>query len=575
MPDAPAAVAQSPQPMGATRPGARATTDGGHRPWWREAVFYEVYLRSFADSDGDGEGDLNGVRAKLTYLADLGVDAIWIAPWFPSPMADGGYDVSDYRDIDARYGSLEDANALLVEARERGIRVIIDMVANHTSEQHPWFQAALTAPEGSPERERYLFVDGKGSDGREPPNNWISAFGGPAWSRTTNPDGTPGQWYMHTFAPQQPDLNWSNNQVRTDFDDILRFWFERGVDGIRVDAAPGFAKAPGLPDADYGGDVRFITSHWVGNPHWDIDEVHDIFKHWRRLVDEYDGDRLLVAEAIVNGPERLARYLGADGMHTAFNFDFLKAPWGAALRQVIDETLRALAPVGAPATWVLGSHDEVRLATRYGRAKSSSELGASPEIASDLELGTRRLRAAALLMLALPGTAFIYQGDELALPSVDDIPNERLQDPIWERSGNKERGRDACRVPLPWSGDAPPFGFSPEEAESEPWLPQPGSWVDLTVESQSLDPDSTLNLYRRALRLRHEIPALRSGDFAWRESPDSVLDFDRGPRLRCVVNLSGEPIDIDPDWDVLVSSVPLVENLLPHDAATWIAPRRA
>jgi len=349
----------------------------------------------------------------------------------------------------------------------------------------------------------------RGPDGSLPPNNWICAFGGSAWERITEPDGSPGQWYLHTFAPEQPDLNWDNEQVRDDFDDILRFWFDHGVDGIRVDAAPAFSKTSGLPDADYGGDMRFRSGEWVGNPHWDIDAVHAIFKRWRRVADSYDGDRVLVAEAVVAGPERLVRYLAPDEIHTAFNFEFLKVPWDAGLRHVIDETRAVLAPVGAPATWVLGSHDELRLASRYGREDSSSAIGSSPDIPSDIELGTRRLRAAALLMFALPGTAYVFQGDEIALPSVDDIPEDRLKDPLWERSGHTVRGRDACRVPLPWSGDAPPYGFSPDGARAEPWLPQPSSWADLTVEAQSADPGSTLTLHRRALRLRHEIPALR------------------------------------------------------------------
>jgi len=549
------------------------STGEGHREWWRDAVVYEVYPRSFLDTDGDGEGDLNGLRARLDYLADLGVDAVWIAPWFPSPMADGGYDVSDYCAIDPRYGTLEDAVALIAEAHERGLKVIIDMVANHTSEEHPWFRAALAAPAGSPERDRFIFRDGTGPDGSLPPNNWICAFGGSAWERITEPDGSPGQWYLHTFAPEQPDLNWDNERVREEFDHILRFWFDHGVDGIRVDAAPAFSKTSGLPDADYGGDMRFRSGEWVGNPHWDIDAVHAIFKRWRRVADSYDGDRVLVAEAVVAGPERLVRYLAPDEIHTAFNFEFLKVPWDAGLRHVIDETRAVLAPVGAPATWVLGSHDELRLASRYGREDSSSAIGSSPDIPSDIELGTRRLRAAALLMLALPGTAYVFQGDEVALPSVDDIPEDRLQDPLWERSGHTVRGRDACRVPLPWSGDAPPYGFSPDGARAEPWLPQPSSWADLTVEAQSADPGSTLNLHRRALRLRHVIPALRSDAFAWRESPEAVLDFERGPSLRCVVNLSGAPVDLDPEWEVLLSSVPLDGALLPHDAAAWLAPR--
>jgi alpha-glucosidase len=554
--------------------GAVGEPDGdSSREWWRDAVIYEVYLRSFLDSNGDGEGDLKGLRSRLDYFADLNVDAVWITPWYPSPMADGGYDVTDYCDIDPRYGSLQDAVTFITEAHERGIRVIIDMVANHTSQEHPWFRAALAAPAGSAERDRFIFREGKGPDGSLPPNNWISAFGGSAWARVSEPDGTPGQWYLHSFAPEQPDLNWDDEQVREKFDAILRFWFERGVDGIRIDAAPAFAKTPGLPDADYGDDLRFLSGEWVGNPHWDVDAVHTIFKRWRQVADEYDGDRVLVAEAVVAGPERLARYLAPDEIHTAFNFEFLKVPWDAGLRGVIDATREALAPVGAPATWVLGSHDELRLTTRYGREDSSSGRGASADIPSDLELGTRRLRAAALLMFALPGTAYLFQGDELALPSVDDIPEPRLQDPIWERSAHTVRGRDACRVPLPWNGGKPPFGFSPDDATTEPWLPQPRSWATLTVEAQRADRDSTLNLHRRALRLRRELPALRTDSFAWRESPQDILDFQRGPSMRCVVNLSGEPTAIDADWDVLVSSVALDGALLPPDSAVWLRPR--
>ncbi len=570
-PDAtPPAAAPSGPAAAAAGPAAR----GDHRPWWRDAVVYEIYPRSFADANGDGEGDLAGLRGRLDYLADLGVDAVWIAPWFPSPMADGGYDVEDYRDIDPRYGTLDDAVELIAEAHARGIKVIIDMVANHTSDRHPWFRAALAAGAGSNERERYIFRPGSGSDGSRPPNNWISAFGGSAWTRVTEPGGEPGEWYLHTFAEEQPDLDWGNETVRADFDAILRFWFDRGVDGIRVDAAPAFYKTPGLPDADYQGDPRFRSGEWVGNPHWDVDGVHAIFKRWRRVADEYDGDRVLVAEAVVANPSRLVRYLAPDEIQTAFNFEFLKVPWDAGLRDVIDETLAILAPVGAPATWVLGSHDELRLATRYGREDSSSEIGASRDIPSDEALGTRRLRAAALLTLALPGTAYIYQGDELALTSVDDIPDDRLQDPIWERSGHTTLGRDACRVPIPWSGDAPPFGFSPDGAASEPWLPQPESWADLTVDRQLQDPDSTLNLHRRALRARRELPGLRSDAFAWRPSRPDVLDFERGPDVRCVVNMSDTPVELDDDWHVVVSSIALEGDRLPTDASAWLVPRQ-
>jgi alpha-glucosidase len=538
-------------------------------PWWRDAVIYEVYLRSFADSDGDGNGDLPGLRGRLPYLADLGVDAIWISPWYPSPFADGGYDVSDYRDIHPMFGTLADADAVLADAHAAGIRVIIDLVVNHSSDQHRWFQEALRAAPGSRERDRYFFRDGRGAAGELPPNNWISAFGGPAWTRLADADGRPGQWYLHLFAPEQPDLNWSNADVLDDFDDVLRFWLDRGVDGVRIDAAPALAKAEGLPDADYGDIPLFVTGEWEGNPHWDVDEVHDVLRRWRHISDSYPGDRVLVAEAIVKGAERLSRYLRPDEMHTAFNFQFLKAPWAPALRDLIDDSIAAMAAVHAPATWVLGSHDETRLVTRYGRRVTGARHIADEQGApSDLALGRRRARAALLLMLALPGGAYIYQGDELGLPDVEDIPEELLQDPIWERSGRTVRGRDGCRVPLPWSGQEPPFGFTTDGVR--PWLPQPSQWRDLSVEAQSKDPESMLSMYRTALRIRHEEPAFHSGALAWRGGPGPVLDLERGGGVRCVVNLGPDAVALEPDAELLMTSARLDGPTLPADTAAWL-----
>ena len=545
-------------------------TEPSPAAWWRHAVIYEVYPRSFADGNGDGDGDLPGLRARLGHLADLGVDGLWIAPWYPSPLADGGYDVSDFQNIHPMFGTLADADALIGEAHAAGLRVIVDLVPNHTSDRHPWFRAALRAGPGSRERARYLFRDGRGPDGAEPPNNWISAFGGSAWTRVTEPDGTPGQWYLHEFAEQQPDLNWTEPEVLDAFDDVLRFWFDRGVDGLRVDAAPALAKAPGLPDADYGPDPRFVSVEWVDNPHWDVDGVHSIFRRWRALADGYAGQRIFVAEAVVSSAERLRRYLRPDEMHTAFNFAFLKSAWSApALRGVVDETLEALGAAGVPATWVLSSHDEVRVVTRYGRPTTSSAHFAdgAGEI-SDPELGRRRARAAALLMLALPGGAYVYQGEELGLPEVADLPDEMLQDPVFRRSGATMRGRDGCRVPLPWSGDRPPFGFCPQGVR--PWLPQPEDWAALSVAAQDADPDSVLWLYRNALRLRRETPDLCSDRFRWHESPDGVLAFERGPSVRCVVNISGAPVPLDAALDVMLSSVPIEAGTLPPDAAVWL-----
>ncbi len=557
-------AAPAPSSSSATRTDAA----GQVRPWWRDAVIYEIYPRSFADGNGDGEGDLVGAAQRLPYLADLGVDAVWVAPWFPSPMADGGYDVTDYCDIHPLFGRLADAEAFITVAHDNGIRVVIDMVANHTSVEHPWFAAALAAGPGSAQRDRYFFRDGRGERGDEPPNNWMSAFGGSAWERITEPDGSPGQWYLHMFAPEQPDLNWSNDSVLQEFDAVLRFWFDRGIDGIRVDAAPAFAKRAGLPDADYGGEDLFLASDWVDNPHWDIDEVHDILRRWRAIGDEYDGDRMFIAEAVTNGPERLAMYLRPDEMHAAFNFPFLKAAWDARMRAVISDSLAAMAPVGASATWVLASHDETRLVTRYGRERTGARHIADDQGKPwDLATGTRRARAAALLLLALPGSAYVYQGEELGLPEIEDIPEDLLQDPLWPRSGYTIRGRDGCRVPLPWEGDAPPYGFTQPGVSM--WLPQPATWGPLTVEAQEHDPASMLSLYKEAIRIRRELPGFHGDDLEWRDALDGVLDFVRGGSVRCVVNMTDDPVTIDPDRVLIVSS-PLEDGALTRDTAAWL-----
>ena len=546
-------------------------------PWWRSAVIYQVYPRSFADGSGDGVGDLAGVRAGLGYLADLGVDAIWLSPWYPSPQADAGYDVADYRDIDPLFGTLAEAEALIDEAHEAGIRTIIDIIPNHVSAEHPWITAALAAAPGSPERDLFWFRPGRGENGDEPPNGWLSNFGGRTWSRTTNADGTPGDWYLHLFAPEQPDLNWENPKVREEFEDVLRFWLDRGVDGIRIDSAAMLVKDPSLPEVPGGGPASTIDDATLaGHPYVDRDEVHEIYRGWRRVTDAYDGDRALIGEVWLPDRERFTAYLRPDELHTAFNFDFLSCPWDARrLRACIDGTMDAHALVGAPATWVLSNHDVTRHVTRYGREDSSFDFNnrqnGNPV---DLALGERRARAAILLSLALPGSAYLYQGEELGLWEVEDIPYELRRDPMFHRSGHADAGRDGCRVPLPWSGDEPPFGFSPAGAAASPWLPQPEDWKDRTVQAQLGDPLSMLELYRAALGLRRAEGVLGDGPMRWLPSDDAVLAFarerDGAEPLLCVVNLGAATVPLPAHRGVLVSSRPLDGDTLPGDTAAWL-----
>ncbi|GII55582.1 alpha-glucosidase [Planotetraspora thailandica] len=509
-------------------------------PWWRDAVVYEIYVRSFADASGDGVGDLAGVRSRLPYLAALGVDAIWLTPFYPSPMADGGYDVADYRDVDPLFGSLGDFDGLVADAHAHGLRLMVDIVPNHSSSAHPWFQKALAAPRGSEERERYMFRDAAspgGQDGRREPNNWVSVFGGPAWTQV--PDG---QWYLHLFAPQQPDFNWRNPEVRQEFADILRFWLDRGIDGFRIDVAMGLIKAEGLPDTQPGFGAT--------SPIWSRPEVHDIYREWRRVLDSYPGERAAVGEVWTDSADDLALYVRHDELHQSFNFAWLEAPWSAtAFREVIDETLRA---VPAP-TWVLSNHDVVRHITRYGEG--------SPDPAAGLARG----RATLLAMLALPGSAYLYQGEELGLPEVKNLPPEARQDPIFFRSQGEVLGRDGCRVPLPWSGTAAPYGFGTGGS----WLPQPPEWAELTAERQAADPSSTLAFYRKALAARRELRGTLPEALDWRTAPGDALFFSRGTLL-CAINCGIGPVRLPPHEQVLIASGPLDGDELPPDTAAWL-----
>jgi alpha-glucosidase len=528
--------------------------------WWRSAVIYEIYIRSFSDGNGDGIGDIAGVRARLGYLKDLGVDAIWFTPWYPSPLADGGYDVSDYRAIHPLFGELAEAEVLIAEALQLGIRTIVDIVPNHVSNEHPWFTAALAAAPGSPERDRFWFREGKGADGSELPTNWVSNFQGDTWTRVDD-----GQWYLHLFTPEQPDVNWNHPDVRREHEEVLRFWFDRGVAGVRIDSAALLIKDPLLPEVP---DDPGPGEH----PNTDRDEVHDVYRSWRAVADEYAGTRVLVGEVWMPDAARFANYLRPDEMHTAFNFDFMARPWQAdQLRESIDSMLAAHAPVNAPSTWVLSNHDVTRTVTRYGRDDSSFAFATKRfNIPTDLSRGTRRARAAALLTAALPGSLYIFQGEELALPEVEDLPRGSRQDPMFFRSNGVDPGRDGCRVPLPWSGTSIPYGFSPDDASASPWLAQPGDWAALTVAAQLADDASMLQLYRRALSIRRSDPALGDGDIAWIDSEPDVLAFARGTDFVCVTNLSAASVELPAHTELLLSSQPLENGALPTDSTAWL-----
>jgi alpha-glucosidase len=560
--------------------------------WWRTAAIYQIYPRSFADANGDGMGDLAGITSRLGDLQDLGIDAIWLSPFYTSPQRDAGYDVADYCDVDPRFGTLADFDAMLAEAHARGIRVIIDLVPNHSSDEHAWFRAALAAPAGSAERARYLFRDGRGPAGDEPPNNWESVFGGPAWTRVVEPDGTPGQWYLHLFDSSQPDFDWTNEEVREEFRRILRFWLDRGVDGFRVDVAHGMVKADGLPDytppaegGSMGGAGGVpgsvppdeagvplepeISDEGDGAPYWGQDGVHEIYRDWRALLDEYPGERILAAEAWVDPLPRVAKWVRSDEMHQAFNFAYLETPWdAAALRRVIDASLDAFGAVGAPSTWVLSNHDVVRHATRLSVTEANPQghgLGPRSKGLPEYESGLRRARAATALMLALPGSSYLYQGEELGLPEVIHLPDDARQDPTWFRTAGERYGRDGCRVPIPWEGTAPSYGFGPTDAS---WLPQPAQWASLARDAQRGIPGSTLSLYRDALRLRRE-HALGAGTLEWLPGfPESVVALRNGPVV-VVANTGTVPVEL-PGGEVLLASDPLDGRTRPHDTTAWL-----
>ena len=552
--------------------------------WWRSSVIYQIYPRSFADGNGDGMGDLKGITEKLPHLADLGVDAIWCSPFFKSPQKDAGYDVSDYKDIDPLFGDLQDFDTLVSASKKLGIKVIVDLVPNHSSDQHELFQAALAAPEGSPERAMYIFRDGKGENGELPPNNWPSVFGGNAWTRTTNADGTPGQWYLHIFDSSQPDFDWTNPAVLDMFDDVLRFWLDRGAAGFRIDVAHGMIKRAGLPDIEVidttmGGakakDEKDMTFAEIEafNPYWGQPEVHPIIRRWRKVLDEYD-DRLMAAEAWIGPLDRMAHWVRPDEYHQAFNFGYLACPWNKAeMTEVINESLRAFGKVGAPSTWVLSNHDVIRHATRFAYEPDMLPPqgdGIGPDFPQpDEAKGLRRARAASAFMLGLPGGAYIYQGEELGLPEHTTLGGAYRQDPTYARTQGKRVGRDGCRVPLPWVSKANESnGFS---STGESWLPQPSSYARYARDLQDGVAGSTLEVYKRVLKVRKQFN-LGAGNFKWAPEfmDETTLAFINNGVL-VLSNFAGDPVVI-PAGEILATTQAdlTIEGELEHDQTVWI-----
>ncbi|CAM3105363.1 Oligo-1,6-glucosidase [Arthrobacter ulcerisalmonis] len=556
-----------------------ATLSAEDANWWRQASVYQIYPRSFADSNGDGMGDLPGVTSRVPYLKALGVDAVWLSPFYPSALADGGYDVDDYRNVDPRLGSLDDFDEMAAALHAAGIRLIVDIVPNHSSDRHEWFKEALIAPKGSAARARYIFRDGLGVNGELPPSDWESVFGGPAWERLTEPDGQPGQWYLHLFAKEQPDFNWDNPEVREDFLATLRFWSDRGVDGFRVDVAHALTK--NLPEVlPSKAELPSEGENALGaHPLWDRDEVHEIYAEWGKVFNEYTPPRTAVAEAWVHA-DRRARYASPDGLGQAFNFDLLQADFDAEqFRSIITTNLAEADASGASSTWVFSNHDVIRHATRYGlpaagpavegaimagNAGKAWLLAGGDPSAVDTLLGLRRATAASLLMFALPGSAYLYQGEELGLQEVGNIPDADRQDPSFFRNPGVDVGRDGCRVPLPWTDQSTSFGFGTGGSH----LPQPEWFAGASVAAQEPLQDSTLSMYRKALALRSQLQAGEELEWLVTGRPD-VLAFRRPNGWTSVTNFGEEPFQLL-EGSVLVTSAPLDAGLLPGCATAWL-----
>lgn len=539
--------------------------------WWRQAVVYQIYPRSFADLDGNGIGDLKGITSKVPYLKELGVDAVWLSPFYPSQLADGGYDVDHYRDVDPKIGTLEDFDEMSAALHEAGIKLVVDIVPNHSSDQHEWFKAALAAGPGSPERDRYIFRDGRGENGEEPPSDWVSIFGGPAWERVED-----GQWYLHIFAPEQPDLNWRNPEIHEDFKKTFRFWSDRGVDGFRIDVAHGNAK--GDMWGDLPSEEELLAMPKDGNhPIWDRDEVHDIYREWREVFNEYNPPRTAVAEAWVEADRRPA-YASPKGLGQAFNFDLLTARFDAAeFKKIVSDNLELSAQSGSSSTWVLSNHDVVRHASRYGlpinKKMTNKEVGqkwildGGAEETLNRDLGELRARAATMFELALPGSAYLYQGEELGLHEVADLKDEDRQDPTFFRSPGVDKGRDGCRVPLPWTREGSSFGFGDNGAH----LPQPAWFGDYSVEAQEEHPASTLNLYRDALAARRQLQTTE--ELEWLETGHkNVLAFRRPNGWVNITNFGTFDVALPAELtqgEFVLSSIPFESEKLPGSTTVW------
>jgi len=596
------------------------TANNARDDWWKQAVVYQIYPRSFKDVNGDGLGDIAGVTEKMDYLKSLGIDAVWLSPFYPSDLADGGYDVIDYRDVDPRLGTMADFDAMAAAAHEAGIKVIVDIVPNHTSDKHRMFQEALAAGRGSAERDRYIFRDGRGENGELPPNDWQSLFGGPAWQQVED-----GQWYLHLFAKEQPDLNWKNPDVHEEFKKTLRFWSDHGTDGFRIDVAHGLAKdleSTPLADMDPAAVQCVIPADGSLSPLWDRPEVHDIYREWRTVFNEYDPPRFAVGEAWVK-PESQHLYASMDELGQVFNFEFAKANWFADnFREAIADGLRSAEEThGSTTTWVMNNHDVPRSPSRFGLPQVKDApyhqlahdwlLRDGSSYREDRELGTRRARAAALMELGLPGSVYVYQGEELGLFEVADIPWDRLEDPtpFNTRRNFTDKGRDGCRVPLPWNAadcghpadwnsnfiTGGTFGFGPAQkarkaqkarndaqgdsngdAVADAHLPQPAWFKDFAVDAEMADDGSMLCLYRKLLQLRQTI-LTATGDTSAQllDADDDVVVYSRpateGRRFLSVTNFGDEPVALPDDAVVIARSEPLTDDgKLDSDASVWL-----